>query len=81
MIRLMSFRIEDRTRKLFKVVASIEGKSMSKVLIELIEEYINKNREKIIELSEKENLHGLMKMSQASFMEWDNKEDEIYNDL
>ena len=30
-------------------------------------------------LSEKENLAGTMKLSEASFTEWDNEEDEIYN--
>jgi len=30
-------------------------------------------------LSGKENLDGTMKLSEASFTEWDNEEDEIYN--
>lgn len=40
-----------------------------------------KNKEKIKELSEKENLNEIMKMSERSFIEWDNEEDEIYNEL
>lgn len=78
---VMSIRIDDNKRKALKVVASLEGKTMGGIVSELIEEYIRKNKEKIIELSEKENLNEIMKMSEASFMEWDNEEDEIYNDL
>jgi len=78
---VMSIRIDDNKRKVLKVIASLEGKTMGGIVSELIEEYIRKNKGKIIELSEKENLNEIMKMSEASFMEWDNEEDEIYNDL
>ena len=37
------------------------------------------NEEKIKRFSEKDNLKETMKMSEASFMEWDNENDEIYN--
>ena len=33
------------------------------------------------ELTEKEILRNLMKISEKSFSEWDNEEDEIYNNL
>ena len=33
------------------------------------------------ELSEKEELREIMKISEDSFAEWDNEDDEIYNDL
>jgi len=78
---VMSIRIDDNKRKVLKVIASLEGKTMGGIVSELVEEYIRKNKGKIIELAEKENLHEIMKMSEASFMEWDNEEDEIYNDL
>jgi hypothetical protein len=78
---VMSIRIDEQKRKALKVIASLEGKTMGGIISELIEEYIIKNRKKIKELSEKENLHEIMKLSEASFMEWDNDEDEIYNDL
>lgn len=78
---IMSIRIDDRKRKALKVIASIEGKSMGGIVSELIEEYIRKNRHKITELSERENLHEIMKMSEKSFMEWDNDEDDVYNEL
>ncbi len=78
---VMSIRIDEKRRKALKVIASIEGKTMSGILTELIDEYIKKNKKRISELSEKENLKEIMQMSEASFLEWDNDEDEIYNDL
>lgn len=78
---IMSIRIEDSKKKALKVIASIEGKTMGGIVSELIEKYISENREKLKGLSEKDNLNDIMKMSEASFMEWDNEEDEIYNNL
>ncbi len=78
---VMNIRIDRRKRKALEVIASIEGKSMGGIVSELIEDYINKNREKIRGLSERENLNEIMKLSEKSFMEWDNDEDEIYNEL
>lgn len=78
---VMSVRIDDTKRKELKVIASIEGKSMGGIVSELIEEYITKNKERIKKISEKENLNEILKMSEKSFMEWDNDEDEIYNEL
>ena len=78
---VMSIRIDNSKRKTLKVIASIEGKTMGGIMSELIEDYIKKNKEKIKELSEKENLTEIMKMSEKSFIEWDNDEDEIYNEL
>ena len=78
---IMSVRIDDNKRKTLKVIASIKGKTMGGILSELIDDYINKNREKIMKISENEGLKEIMKMSESSFMEWDNDEDEIYNKL
>lgn len=78
---VMSIRIDDSKRKALKVIASLEGKTLGGIVGELIDEYIKRNKEKIIELSEKENLNEIMKLSEASFIEWDNAEDEIYNNL
>jgi len=78
---VMSIRIDDNKRKVLKVIASLEGKTMGGIVTELIEDYLYKNKKKILELSEKENLSEIMKMSENSFMEWNNEEDEIYNNL
>ena len=74
-------RINDDKRKTLKVIASIEGKSMGSIVSELIEDYISENKQKIRELSERENLNDIMKMSKEAFREWDNHEDEVYNKL
>ena len=78
---VMSIRIDDTKRKALKIIASIEGKSMGGIITELIEKYIDEKKEVIINLSESENLKELMKMSEFSFSEWNNEEDEIYNTL
>jgi len=78
---VMSIRIDKSKRKALKVIASIEGKTMGGIVSELIEDYIKENKEKIKGLSEQENLNEIMKMSEESFLEWDNEEDEIYNEL
>ena len=54
---------------------------MGGIVAELVEEYIAKNKGKIKEFTEKENLDDIMKMSEQVFQEWDNEEDEIYNDM
>jgi hypothetical protein len=77
----MSIRIDDTKRKALKVIASIEGKSMGGIVSELIDDYIKQNKENMKELAEKENLNEIMKMSEKSFTEWDNKDDEIHNEL
>jgi hypothetical protein len=51
------------------------------IVAELIETYIDEKKEVLIHLSERENLKELMKMSEFSFSEWDNQEDDIYNNL
>ncbi|MCH8128115.1 hypothetical protein IIC38_19535 [candidate division KSB1 bacterium] len=78
---VMSIRIDDKKRKALKIIASIEGKTMGGIVSELIDNYISINKEKIKTLSENKQLHDIMKISEASFMEWDNEEDEIYNNL
>ena len=78
---VMSIRIDDKKRKAFKVIASLEGKTMGGLVSELIEDYITKNKKKISDLGYKAEILELMKLSESSFSEWDNPEDEIYNDL
>ena len=73
---VMSIRIDTDKKKILKVIATIEGKTMGKIISELIEDYIKKNKVKIQKLSEKDNLNEIMKLSESSFMEWDNDEDE-----
>ncbi len=78
---VMSIRIDDDKRKLLKIISSIEGKPMSKIIGELLDDYIRKNKDKLKSISEKAELLDMMKLSENSFKEWDNEEDEIYNNL
>jgi len=78
---VMSIRVDSAKKKALKVIATIEGKSMGGIVSELIEEYIQKNMAKIQKLSKNDTLDEIMKLSESSFMEWDNDEDEIYNEL
>ena len=71
---VMSVRIDDNKRKAIKAIASLEGKTISSIVEELIEGYIEEKKE-IFSNSD------FMKLSETSFLEWDNQEDEIYNDL
>ncbi len=75
---VMSIRIPEDKRKKLKAIASIEGKSMSNIVSDLIEEYV---AEASIRLKENEEMKEIMKLSESSFSEWDNDEDEVYNDL
>lgn len=78
---VMSVRIDDNKRKLLKVIASIEGKTIGAVISELVDGYIRNNKKSLNLLSEKPEIRNLMALSEISFDEWDNEADEIYNDL
>ena len=75
---VMSIRIPEEKRKQLKAIASLEGKSMTNIVSDLIEEYVAEAQER---LQGKAELKEIMKASEASFSEWDNDEDEVYNDL
>lgn len=75
---VMSIRIADEKRKKLKAIASLEGKSMSSLVSDLIDEYVNEAMER---LGEEHDLAEVMNVSEPSFSEWDNEEDEVYNDL
>ena len=78
---VMSVRLDESKRKALKIIASVEGKTMGGIIAELIEKYIDEKKEILMNLTERENLKELMKMSESSFSEWNNEEDEIYNTL
>lgn len=75
---VMSIRIPDDKRKKLKAIASIEGKSMSNILSELIDQYVAEASER---LKDRQEMIDVMKASEAAFSEWNNDEDEVYNDL
>jgi predicted DNA-binding protein len=75
---VMSIRIPDEKRKKLKAIASLEGKSMSSLVSDLIDDYVNEAMER---LGEEHDLAEIMNVSEPSFSEWDDEEDEVYNDL
>lgn len=75
---VMSIRVDDEKRKKLKAIASIQGKTMSSIVESLIDDYINEYVNKSDNRSE---LQAIMKVSEPSFDEWDNDEDEVYNNL
>jgi predicted DNA-binding protein len=75
---VMSIRIPEEKRKQLKAIASLEGKSMSNIVSDLIEEYVAEASER---LQEKREILEIMKAGEGAFSEWDNEEDEVYNDL
>jgi predicted DNA-binding protein len=75
---VMSIRIPDEKRKKLKAIASLEGKSMSSLVSDLIDGYVEEAMER---LGEEHDLTEIMKVSEPAFSEWDNEEDEVYNDL
>lgn len=75
---VMSIRIDNEKRKKLKAIASIQGKTMSSIVEGLIEDYITQFYH---ESDQAEELKAIMKVSEPSFEEWDNDEDDIYNDL
>jgi predicted transcriptional regulator len=74
----MSVRVDNEKRKKLKAIASLQGKTMSGIVEDLIDQYIQKYRD---EKKEEGEFNELMKVSEPSFSEWDNEEDEVYNDL
>lgn len=78
---VMSIRIKDEERRLLKAIASLEGRTMTEVLSELIGEYLKRQRGRMIRSGKSGELQALMSLSESSFAEWDNKEDEVYDGL
>lgn len=78
---VMSIRIKDEERRLLKALASLEGRTMTEIMSELLDGYFRKRREQLARSSKSAELRALMKLSESSFAEWDNKEDDIYDRL
>lgn len=75
---MMSIRVDDEKKKKLKVIASLKGISMSSIVEGLIDQYI---KEVISDIDLDEEIKAMMKVSEPTFNDWDNDEDEIYNDL
>jgi hypothetical protein len=78
---VMSIRIKDEERKLLKAFASLEGRTMTEVVSELLAEYIQKSQARVVRSGKSAEVRALMKLSESSFSEWDNPEDDVYDRL
>jgi len=78
---VMSIRIKDEERKLLKALASLEGRTMTEVVSELLAVYIRKRQAQLIRSGKSAETWAMMKLSEPSFAEWDNEEDEVYDAL
>jgi len=78
---VMSIRIKDQERKLLKALASLEGRTITEVVSELLGEYVRKRQAQLARSGTSAEVWALMKLSESSFAEWDNKEDDVYDSL
>ena len=78
---VMSIRISDKKKKMLKVIASIQGKTIGGLIEELLDEYIDKNMKGLKDTIKADDLSMIMQLTEESFLDWENDEDEIYNSL
>jgi hypothetical protein len=78
---VMSIRIKDQERKLLKALASLEGRTMTEVVSELLGEYLRKRQAQLNRSGQSAEVRALMRLSESSFAEWDNREDDVYDSL
>ena len=78
---VMSIRISDKKKKMLKIVASLEEKTIGGFIEELLDDYIEKNMKGLKTTIKEDELDLIMKLTEESFTDWDNDEDEIYNNL
>lgn len=78
---VMSIRISDKKKKMLKLVANLQEKTIGGFIEELLDDYIEKNMKGLKNTIREDDLEMIMKLTEESFMDWDNDEDEIYNSL
>ncbi len=78
---VMSIRIDEGRRKRLKAMASLEGRSMSEVVAQLIDGYTDRRASELSREGVSGELQALMKVSESSFAEWENAEDAVYDNL
>ncbi len=78
---VISIRMDDNRRRLLKVIASAEGRSMTSIVCELLDEYVERKKASLGDYTQDREAQALMKVSEAAFAEWDNEEDSVYDSL
>jgi len=78
---VMSIRIDEKKKKMLKIIASLEDRTIGGLVEELIDNYVEENQDKLSTIIEKDDLEDVMKLAEESFLDWENDEDEVYNNL
>jgi hypothetical protein len=78
---VMSIRISDKKKKMLKIIASLQEKTIGGLIEELLDDYIDKNMKGLKNTIKEDDLEMIMQLTEESFLDWDNDEDEIYNSL
>lgn len=78
---VISIKLNEDKKEILRKIALLENKTFGDIIFELIEDYISKNKDRLPQNSEQTDLKGIIKLSEDSFAEWDNKDDEIYDKL
>ncbi len=78
---VMSVRVSDEHRRQLKAIASLQGRTMTEVVSELLAAYIRRQKAELSRRAKSDDLRALMRLSEPSFSEWDNREDEVYDEL
>ena len=72
----LNITIDKNRKRALTEIATEEGKSVDGLLKELIDEFIKHRK-----ISPDEPVQNTMKISESSFSEWNNEEDNIYDEL
>ncbi len=71
----LTIEIEDRKKKSLESIAARRGKKINEFVAEILDDYLFR------QISEADETQNLMRLSETSFAEWDNKEDAVYDKL
>jgi len=71
----LTIEIEDVKRKSLEQIARQKGKRISEFVSEILDDYLRQN------ITESREINNFMKLSETSFSDWDNEEDNIYDRL
>ena len=78
---VMSIRISDKKKKMLKLVANLQEKTIGGFIEELLDDYVEKNMKGLKHTIREDDLDMIMALTEESFIDWDNDEDDIYNTL
>ncbi|MGI8555338.1 MAG: hypothetical protein ACR2LT_03135 [Pyrinomonadaceae bacterium] len=71
----LTIEIEDRKKKSLESIAARKGKKIGEFVTEILDDFLFR------QISETDGTQNLMRLSEASFAEWNNEEDAVYDKL